>query len=177
MDYKEVIYKAASVWYLRKTFISSEPSPQHSELKCVKQNNLSNQEYLKMYYAIGGQWNWSSRILMNSKELEELLGNSKHEIYYVYNEKEIIGYFEFDFSAKEAEIVYFGILPQFYSKGYGRKMMHLAFQQLITKGEASVFLHTCSKDSPAALPFYKKMGFTIYNETIEDQAIIIGLDI
>ena len=173
MEYKEIIYKPSTVWYLRKNLGSKQQNLLSSQLHCILQTNIEPKDYLKLYLAIGGQWDWTGRLIMSSKELDSVLKDPNHKIYYTYDNQELIGYFEFDFSSTEAEIVYFGILPEFYGKGYGSKMMHLAFNQLIKDNKASVFLHTCSNDSPNALSFYKKMSFKIFDEKIENQAIII----
>ena len=40
---------------------------------------------------------------------------------------------------------------------------------LAVLGVGRFWLHTCTKDHPAALPNYLKAGFAIYKEEVKDQ--------
>jgi GNAT superfamily N-acetyltransferase len=85
----------------------------------------------------------------------------------------VIGYFEFDLKGNEIELVYFGLKSIYLGKGYGKSMMNYTLALAQKMDCKSLFLHTCSFDSPAALPFYQQNGFVIFQTLTQDQPIII----
>jgi GNAT superfamily N-acetyltransferase len=64
----------------------------------------------------------------------------------------------------EAEIVTFGLLPEFVGKGLGRYALTLGVQQAWAFAPTvnRVWLHTSSKDHPGALPNYHRRGFRTF---------------
>ena len=164
----KVIYKDADVWYLNRKTKAKEND---TGIKSIKQTNIDYDNYIAIYKAIGGTYDWSGRIIISKEETLKILNKNTTEIYYNYINDELIGYFEFDFS-DNAEIIYFGLMPNSIGKGLGRKLMDNALDILKSKNIDTVMLHTCSLDHENALRFYKKCGFEVYKETIEAQAII-----
>jgi GNAT superfamily N-acetyltransferase len=70
----------------------------------------------------------------------------------------------------EAEIVTFGLLPEFIGKGLGGFALTLAIQQAwaLAPSVNRVWLHTSSRDHPHALPNYHRRGFrTFKTEQVE----------
>ncbi len=172
MKYKKVLYNEVTVYFLRASV--TEIKNINTRYKAVRQTNIDPEEYLKLYYEIGGRdWQWTERLLLNKKALVRKLNESYRAIYYFYNDNVFSGYFELDLSKAEVEIVYFGLLPSAIGEGLGKAMMQTAFNIIRNNNSDKVILHTCSADSPAALPFYKKMGFEIYKTTKEKQSKII----
>jgi GNAT superfamily N-acetyltransferase len=172
MNYKKLIYNDVTVYFLRKTI--TEAPNLDKKYSAIRQTNIKPEEYLKIYYDIGGRdWQWTERIILNSKQLKSKLEESYRHIYYFYIDSNLIGYFELDFSKEEVEIVYFGLLPTAIGKGLGKTMMNHAFNIIYQNNHNKVMLHTCSADSPMALPFYKKMGFEVYKTIDEKQAKLI----
>jgi GNAT superfamily N-acetyltransferase len=57
------------------------------------------------------------------------------------------------------EIAYFGLLPEFVGRGLGGHLLSVAVERAFESGARRVWLHTCTRDSPAALPNYLKRGF------------------
>ncbi len=172
MNYKKVIYNTVDVWYLKATV--PDKVEINTNYKAILQDKIDINQYLEIYYEIGGkQWDWSERILLSTNKLRHKLNESFREIYYYFKDDILIGYFELDLSKKETEIVYFGILPDYIGKGTGRAMMNTVFEIAKNHNIKTLMLHTCSADSPQALAFYKKMGFELYKQTKEEQAHII----
>jgi len=172
MNYKEVIYNEVQVWFLQKQI--TEEIVLDNNFKAIRQNNINPDEYLKIYFEIGGRdWQWTERILLSKEKLNIKLNESFRRIYYFYKESILSGYFELDFSKEEVEIVYFGLLPSAIGKGAGKAMMNSALNIIKNQSRKTVILHTCSADSPQALDFYKKMGFEVYKSLYENQARII----
>lgn len=172
MRYKEVVYNKVQVWYLKREI----PDNIDSDLRftTIPQSNINSEEYLQIYFDIGGRdWQWTERILLSKEKLNKKLNETFRKIYYFYSKDNLLGYFELDLSKEEVEIVYFGLLPTAIGKGTGKAMMNSAFNIIKKHNRKKVMLHTCSADSPQAVHFYKKMGFEVYKTIYEEQARII----
>jgi GNAT superfamily N-acetyltransferase len=60
------------------------------------------------------------------------------------------------------EIAYFGLVTRFIGRGLGSALLTVAVDQARRFGGQRVWLHTCTLDSPHALPNYKARGFQPY---------------
>ena len=67
----------------------------------------------------------------------------------------------------EIELVNFGLMPQFIGQGLGRYFLRWAIDKAWSYQPRRFWLHTCTKDHPAALPNYLKAGFAIYKEQVK----------
>ncbi len=170
--YNKIKYQEVTVWFLR-TKTPPIINENTIDIQLIRQVKPKAEEYLKLYSDIGKQWNWTERILMSPQELNKTFNTSNNEIYYAYINTTIVGYCELHIKTDEVEIKYFGLLAEAQGKGYGRAMMEACFAIVQQKNIKSIMLHTCSLDSPNAMRFYQKMGFTVYRETKEKQAIFI----
>ena len=73
---------------------------------------------------------------------------------------------------KEVEIAYFGILEEFFSKGYGGYLLSEAIKLGFQSNVKRVWVHTCSLDHPNAILNYKSRGMQVFkNEILKRQAI------
>jgi GNAT superfamily N-acetyltransferase len=72
---------------------------------------------------------------------------------------ESAGYFELRRHPTDVEIAYFGLVPRFIGQGLGGALLTRAAQEAWTIGASRVWLHTCTLDSPHALPNYLARGF------------------
>jgi GNAT superfamily N-acetyltransferase len=167
-----ITQKPAQVWYLRRYIDENEQFTNYKDLNFRRQSSIDLVDYRIFYHAIGGEWKWANRLIINYSELDKLLSEESREVYYVYESNVRIGYFELDLSKVEVELVYFGLLKPYLSKGYGKKMMNYILKRLQTIKQQTIILHTCSNDSPEALDFYQKMKFVIYDNRTENQVII-----
>jgi GNAT superfamily N-acetyltransferase len=57
------------------------------------------------------------------------------------------------------EIAYFGLVERFIGRGIGKAMLTRAAEEAWALEPTRVWLHTCTLDSPHALPNYKARGF------------------
>jgi len=75
-------------------------------------------------------------------------------------EEQPAGYFELrQHENGSVEIAYFGLLPDFIGRGWGKYLLNRAVESAWLLGANRVWLHTCTLDHPAALPNYLKRGF------------------
>ena len=76
---------------------------------------------------------------------------------------ESAGYFELQrHDDGSVEIVYFGLVPKFIGRGLGGMLLTQAATDAFAMGANRVWLHTCTLDSPNALPSYQARGFRPY---------------
>jgi GNAT superfamily N-acetyltransferase len=67
----------------------------------------------------------------------------------------------------QVEISFFGLYEEAIGKGLGRSFMGALLDRAWTASTSRVWVHTCTLDSPVALPFYLKCGFRPYKRSVE----------
>lgn len=123
------------------------------------------EDYLTLFRKVGEPWMWISRLLMDQDELKAILDDPAVEISIIRKGEEPVGFIELDFrETGQCEIAFFGLVPAMNGKGHGRWMMNQALEQAWRNGINRVWLHTCTQDSPRALPFYQQCGFRIFKQ-------------
>ena len=77
------------------------------------------------------------------------------------------GYFELrEHDDRSVEIAYFGLLPAFLGRGWGKFLLTQATHAAWRLGPVRVWLHTSTLDHAAALPNYLKRGFRPIREEV-----------
>lgn len=143
--------------------------PPPADLSLWKIDRPDIDEYRALFRRIGAPWLWFSRLVMTDDQLAAILGNPNVEIYKVIHDSVgEVGMLELDFREPgECELAFVGFTPEFAGKGHGRwlllQALHLAWEKPIER----VNVHTCSLDHPAALPAYRRAGFTPFKRSIE----------
>jgi len=125
-------------------------------------------DYCTLFRKVGEPWMWTSRLLMDAGELKPILDDPAVEISIVRDGEEPVGFIELDFRVPgQCEIAFFGLVPAMNGKGHGRWMMNRALELAWRDDIERVWLHTCTQDSPRALPFYQQCGFRIFRQQID----------
>ena len=123
------------------------------------------EDYRTLFRKVGEPWMWVSRLLMDQGELEDVLHHPAVEISIIRDGEESVGFIELDFREPgQCEIAFFGLIPGQNGRGHGRWMMNQALERAWRDGINRVWLHTCTQDSPRALPFYQRCGFRIFKQ-------------
>lgn len=118
-----------------------------------------------MYLTVGAPWIWYMRLNWTYRQWQEELAKPSVETWIAWADGSPIGYFELERQpASVVEICYFGLVPQFIGKGYGRPMLEDALTVAWQGATERVWLHTCSLDHPSALSNYLARGFTVFKE-------------
>lgn len=121
-----------------------------------------------IYRRIGERWLWFSAAVMPEEQLAAFITAPTVEILALSRDGEDIGMAEIDFSRPgEAEIVTFGVVAEAAGTGAARYLMDQALRHAFRPGIGRVWLHTCTFDHPAAIPFYLKAGFRAWKFAIE----------
>ncbi|MBP1861068.1 GNAT family N-acetyltransferase [Rhizobium herbae] len=121
-----------------------------------------------IYRRIGAEWLWSSRLLMSDAELASNVHSPDVEMYILELDGVAEGIAELDFRASgECEMTFFGVSSVLIGTGAGRWLMNRAIDMAWRHPIKRFWLHTCTLDSPPALPFYIRSGFTPFKRRVE----------
>jgi len=124
--------------------------------------------YTDLYRRVGADWLWSSRLELAEEQLAAIIGDVQVECHALVHEGRDVGLLELDFRVpEECEIAYFGLTPAMVGRGAGRALMDHAIALAWSRPIRRLWLHTCTLDSPGALAFYLRSGFTPYASKVE----------
>lgn len=124
--------------------------------------------YRTLFRTVGEPWLWFSRAVMSDDELARILDDPAVEAYALHDGAHDIGLLELDFRTEgEVELAFLGLVPGAIGRGAGRFLMNEAISRAFARPIERFFVHTCTLDSPSALTFYMRSGFTPYRRAIE----------
>jgi len=133
---------------------------------------ISAEEYRKYYYGVGEKHFWLDRMVMPDEELTEKINAENIDIFLFYINKEVAGYIEFVKEEKYVEILYFGLMPAFIGKSYGKYFLQWVIAKAWSYQPEWIQLNTCTLDHPNALGTYKKAGFAEVRTEIHQRRIL-----
>lgn len=140
---------------------------------------ISPDRFLDLYRRVGDQLGWFDRLMMPESELRAILSDPNRQFGVLRDPAgDEAGLVEICRHApNDTEFVYFGLFPECVGMGVGRSVFsRLLLHALeITEEGGRIRLSTCEWDSPAALPFYQRMGFRIVSEDVKQQRIPPGI--
>jgi GNAT superfamily N-acetyltransferase len=121
-----------------------------------------------LFADVGRDLMWFSRLIMPAEKLAGIIGNPAVESSALVSGGRDIGLLELDFREEgQCELSFFGLSPQAIGKGAGRWLMNEALNRAWQRPIRRLWVHTCTYDSPEALPFYRRSGFNPYATMIE----------
>ncbi len=127
--------------------------------------------YRYLYREVGRPWHWLDRWDWSDARVAEHLASGGVEIWLLTVAGTPAGYFELHRTAREVEIGYFGLLPEFIGQRLGPALLTRAVEEAWRSSPERVWLHTCSLDHPAAVANYRRVGFVAYREERYDARI------
>jgi len=141
--------------------------PEEVELHAV--TAPSTDWYRALFQRVGAEdWLWFSRLQMEESELAAILGDPGVEIFTLRGAAGDLALLELDFREPgECELAFFGLARELIGRGAGRALMNKAITQAWTRDISRFHVHTCTLDSPQALGFYIRSGFTPTRQQIE----------
>ncbi len=134
--------------------------------------------YRDLFNRVGAPWMWYGRRALNDDALMVILNDPKVALYTLSRDGEDEALLELDFRKEGAcELGYFGLTPKLIGSGAGRFLMNEAIRLAWAEPITRFHLQTCTLDSPQALNFYIRSGFTPYRRQIEldDDPSLTGL--
>jgi GNAT superfamily N-acetyltransferase len=160
----------------RERFVPALTPGEPLRIESVKECPASFFRFL--YREVGRQYHWIDRLGWSDAEIREYLNSPGLSFWVAYCEGAPAGYFELQGSADgSVEIAYFGLLPEFIGRGFGKHLLSVAVEQAWSQGARRVWLHTCTLDDPAALPNYLKRGFSPFRQETYVTTISPGEDL
>lgn len=116
--------------------------------------------YRHLYVEVGKNYHWIDRLPWTDEEIAAHVAQSEISLWLMICDGTPAGYFELRCCEDgSTEIAYFGLLPEFIGRGFGKHLLTCAAEQAWVDGANRVWLHTCTLDDAAALPNYLSRGF------------------
>ena len=109
---------------------------------------------------MGRAFHWTDRLRWSDETIRAHLATPGLSLWLLTWEAAPAGYFELKpHDDGSIEIAYFGLLPEYIGRGWGKYLLTEAVREAWRAGPTRVWLHTCTLDHPAALPNYLQRGF------------------
>lgn len=121
------------------------------------------------YARVGADWHWVDRLGWDDAQWTAWVDRPEHHLLLCERDGSPAGYSELEQQpGGDVEIAYFGLLPDAFGGGMGAwwlaQVIAYAWE---LPGTARVWVHTCTLDSPAALPTYRARGLREYARDVE----------
>jgi GNAT superfamily N-acetyltransferase len=130
-------------------------------VRFVRRSELGAREYRRLYRGVGAQWHWHDRDAWPDEHLDAHLARAAVAVWEALVGDVSAGFFELErHDDGSVEIAYFGLVSAFIGRGLGKAMLSHAAREAWALHPTRVWLHTCTLDSPHALPNYLARGFT-----------------
>ncbi|MEX1231460.1 MAG: GNAT family N-acetyltransferase [Planctomycetaceae bacterium] len=124
--------------------------------------------YRFLYDLVGADYDWTSKKKLSDEQLAAHLANPLTELHVLAVDGVPAGFAEFDRRiADEIEMVQFGLARDFIGQGLGKYFLQQMIDTAWSYEPKRFWLHTCTKDHPAALPNYQKAGLVLYREEVK----------
>ncbi|KNG92377.1 GNAT family N-acetyltransferase [Pseudaestuariivita atlantica] len=124
--------------------------------------------YRDLFRAVGQDWLWFSRLRMSDDDLTAILTDPAYDAFALRRGDADLGLLELDFREENAcELAFFGLTQAAIGTGLGRALMGEATRRAFARPITRFHVHTCTLDSPQAMPFYRHSGFTAVRQEVE----------
>jgi GNAT superfamily N-acetyltransferase len=146
--------------------------PQGQRLAVLRAKEMPVAFYRYLYEQVGKIHHWLLRRDLSDADLSAAIHAAHTEIQVLYVEGSPAGFFELDLSRLpgEAEVLYFGITPDFQGRGLAKFFLSEAVFAAWAHEPGRLVIHTNTLDNPRALQLYQRIGFSPYawsEETVE----------
>lgn len=124
---------------------------------------VSPKLFRELYAQVGSAYRWHDRDEWTDAKVAERFSIEAVTLYQLTIDGARAGFYELErHDDGSVEIVLFGLLAEFAGRGLGKWMLVDAVERAWSLGAGRVWLHTCTLDSPAAMPNYLARGFQPY---------------
>jgi len=117
-----------------------------------------------LYSLVGGSWEWTDKQSWSDEQWQSYVHSDGLRTFLAFFEGAIAGYYELRRDEMAAvEIAYFGLAPEFIGRGFGGALLTDALQRAWAWDARRVWVHTCTRDHPAAVKNYQARGMVVYD--------------
>ena len=115
------------------------------------------------YKQVGRKYNWTDRLIWTDKNWIDYVSNKSLLTFSLKRKKDLAGYFELLIHDNEVEIVYFGLLEEYFGKKLGGYLLSEALRKSFKIPKIKrVWCHTCSYDHKHGIKNYLSRGMSIF---------------
>lgn len=118
-----------------------------------------------LYFAVGERWLWIDKRGWTDEQWKEYGLSPDLKTFGAYYGDSLAGYYELRRDHEDGvEIAYFGLLPEFFGRGFGGALLTSAIEEgwRLLPAVGRVWVHTCTRDHPRALANYQARGMAVY---------------
>ena len=138
----------------------ASPPPAAAAMRLVRVAPCPRALSRALYDLVGRDYHWRDRHAWTDQQLDAYLARPELSVFVLEDERGPAGFFELLREGDGAvEIALFGLRPDRHGQGLGKWLLTRAVEEAWAAGASRVWLHTCTLDSPAALPNYLARGF------------------
>ena len=141
--------------------------PEHLEIfECeIKQFQFNR----FLYQLVGNDWEWIDKNAWTDAQWRDYAESDCLRTWVGYHRGSPAGYYELQQQSDgNVEIAYFGLASKFIGQGFGGYLLSQAIKSAWGwQGTRRVWVHTCTRDHPSALPNYKARGLVVYKVETE----------
>lgn len=135
----------------------------------VVSERLDAAAFLSLYRAVGEPLRWDLRLRMPAADLDVFLSNASTDLYILRLDGRAVGLCEFDRAdTEDIELTHFGLIPDAYGKRLGPFLLDSALRAVWDRGANRVWLHTDEWDHPKAQATYRRAGFSVFAQKLEE---------
>ena len=144
--------------------LNGRPAPEGLSIQVVGEPLPALNRFF--YQEVGREWNWSQRLAWSDQQWADYVCRDELVTIVGYHKGTPVGFCELEAQpGGNVEIRYFGLLPQFLGRRFGGALLTAGIQAAwAIRGTKRVWVHTCTKDHPAALSNYQARGFRVFKE-------------
>jgi GNAT superfamily N-acetyltransferase len=125
--------------------------------------------FLSLYRAVGEPLRWDQRLRMPAMELDDFLKSPSTGLYILRLEGRAVGLCEFDcIDTPDVELTHFGLVPEVYGRKLGPFLLDSALRAVWGRGSNRIWLHTDEWDHPKAQDTYRRAGFNVFAQKLEE---------
>ena len=130
----------------------------------VEPIDLNNFQLSKFFYKqVGRKYNWVDRLIWTDQNWIDYVSNKNLLTFSLKQREDLAGYFELIVHNNDVEIVYFGLLEEYFGKSLGAYLLTEALKKSFhLVGIKRVWCHTCSYDHKHAIKNYLSRGMSIF---------------
>ncbi|MBI6629260.1 GNAT family N-acetyltransferase [Pontibaca salina] len=143
--------------------------PAPTDLAIRRVTNPDLDWYRSLFRRVGGyDWLWFSRLNLDDDALRTIITDPNVEIWPISKDGAEEGFLELDFRTRgTCELAFLALAPALIGTGTGRALMNYAITRAWARPISRFHVQTCTLDSPRALEFYRRSGFTPTRQQVE----------